>query len=211
MSDKLLEMVEHHGVLMVFATVLIGQIGVPIPAIAVLIGAGTLSAEGDLSVAGPFVAAMLACTIADCILFTTGRRYGMRVLNMIYRISFVSEARAADIQRRFERWGAGSLAIAKLIPGLSTLAPPFAGAMRMGWLRFVVLSGVGSVLWVGTGLGLGMALAEEIPRLLANLRLVLLAATGLIAIAAAYLGFRRWNRRRGSAWGLRKSHESWPH
>jgi membrane protein DedA with SNARE-associated domain len=38
----------------------------------------------------------------------------------------------------FERWGAPSLPVAKFVPGFSTVAPPIAGALRLGLPAFLL-------------------------------------------------------------------------
>ncbi len=72
-------------------------------------------------------------------------------------------------QSRFERWGVNSLVIAKFIPGLSTIAPPMAGAMRIGWLRFILLSTLAAMLWVGSALIGGALFRAQIEMLLARM------------------------------------------
>ena len=158
MHSPLLDITGPYGLLIVFGVVLVGQIGVPIPAIVVLVGAGTLAASAEMSVVGSFAIAMLACVIADGCLFMLGRHLGMRALKMLDPLSLSS-----DSSRHFERWRPRSLIIAKFVPGLSTIAPPLAGALDVSWLRFVLLSAIGSALWVAAGLGAGIIFAEQVP------------------------------------------------
>jgi membrane protein DedA with SNARE-associated domain len=193
MHSQLLEMTGPYALLIVFAVVLIGQIGVPIPAIVVLIGAGALAAEGAISAAGSFAIAMLACLIADVCLFIVGRRYGKRALKTLYRLSLSSDS---HLGHQFERWGPRSLVIAKFLPGLSTLAPPMAGALGVSWLRFVSLSGAGSALWVAVGLGAGIVFAEQIPYLLGHMeRIGRWTAIAVISLGTIYLMYRYIVRR----------------
>jgi membrane protein DedA with SNARE-associated domain len=195
MHSQLLEIAGPYALLTIFAVVLIGQIGVPIPAIVVLIGAGALTLESAVSAVGSFAVAMLACFIADVCLFIVGRHYGNRALNALQRLSLSSDA---HVGHQFEGWGPRSLVIAKFVPGLSTLAPPLAGALGVSWLRFVLLSGAGSVLWVSAGLGAGIIFAEQIPYLLEHLqRIGGLTAVGAIALGGIYLMYRYITRRAG--------------
>jgi membrane protein DedA with SNARE-associated domain len=193
MHSELLEITGPYALLIVFAVVLIGQIGVPIPAIVVLIGAGALAADGALSAVGSFAIAMLACLIADGCLFIVGRHYGNRALKALHRLSLSSDS---HVGFPFERWGPRSLVIAKFVPGLTTLAPPLAGALGVSWLRFVLLSGAGSAIWVAAGLGAGIVFAEQIPYVLEHIeRIGRLAAVAVISLAAVYLMYRCFTRR----------------
>ncbi len=187
------ELTGPYALLIVFGVVLIGQIGVPIPAIVVLIGAGALAADDGMSAVGLFAIAMLACLIADGCLFIIGRHYGSRALKALYRLTLSSDS---YVGYRFERWGAGSLVIAKFVPGLSTLAPPLAGALGVSWLRFGLLSGIGSAIWVVAGLGAGIIFAEQMPYLFEHMRRVgQLAAVAVISLGAVYLMYRFFTRR----------------
>jgi membrane protein DedA with SNARE-associated domain len=193
MSAYFTALIDQYGLLIVFAIVLIGQLGVPIPAIGILIGAGVLAADDAMSALGSFAIAMLACLIADGCLFIIGRHYGNRALRALYRLPLSSDL---HVGYRFERWGARSLVIAKFVPGLSTLAPPLAGASGVSWLRFVLLSGAGSAIWVATGLGAGIIFAERIPYLMEYIeRIGGLAAVAIISLGAVYVMYRYFTRR----------------
>jgi membrane protein DedA with SNARE-associated domain/rhodanese-related sulfurtransferase len=195
MTAQLWPLLEHYGVLIVLVAVLIDQLGLPIPAIPALIVAGTLAAEGKLFAPVLFGAGVIACLVADWIWFAVGQAYGMRVLKTLCRISLEPDSCVSQTQSRFERWGTNSLIIAKFIPGLSIIAPPLAGALRVSWLRFSLLSALGSALWVAAGLGIGMAFKAQIEQLLTHLdRIGGLAGAGLGAALAGYVAFKWWQR-----------------
>jgi membrane protein DedA with SNARE-associated domain len=192
MHSQLLEITGPYALLIVFAVILIGQIGVPIPATVVLIGAGALAADGAMSAVGVFSVAMLACLIADGCLFIIGRQFGNRALKALHRLSLSSDS---HVGYQFERWGPRSLVIAKFVPGLTTLAPPLAGALGVSWLRFVLLSGVGSAIWVAAGFGAGIIFAEQIPYVLEHVeRIGRLAAVAVISLGAIYSIYRCFTR-----------------
>jgi len=97
----------------------------------------------------------------------------------------------------FERWGKAALVVSKFVPGLSTVTPPLAGAMRMGWPSFVLLNGIGIVLWAALPIAAGMLFHDEVERLLARLEGYGTLALALIgALLAAYVAFKWWERRR---------------
>src|SRR4029077_19232790 len=112
---------------------------------------------------------VLACLVADCIWYWVGQKYGIRVLKTLCRISLEPDSCVNQTQVRFERWGVNSLVIAKFIPGLATIAPPLAGAMRIGWARFIALSAAGAALWVGTAMAAGALFRAQIAMILRHL------------------------------------------
>jgi membrane protein DedA with SNARE-associated domain/rhodanese-related sulfurtransferase len=181
----------------VFFNVLLEQLGLPVPAIPTLVVAGALAADGRLSTVGLYAFAVGACMIGDSAWYAAGRIYGVRIMRLLCRISLTPDICVSQTQGSFERWGAGALVIAKFVPGLSMIAPPLAGATRMGFPRFVGCSALGSALWVGAALLAGALLRPQIMRLLPRLADVGGAALALLLVLlAVYIAFKWWERRR---------------
>jgi len=65
MIQELVLLVGQYGLAIVFANVLLEQIGLPVPAIPTLVVAGALSAEGTLSAPAVFTAAFVASMLGD--------------------------------------------------------------------------------------------------------------------------------------------------
>jgi membrane protein DedA with SNARE-associated domain/rhodanese-related sulfurtransferase len=197
LTQHLVLLISEYGLLVVALNVLLDQIGLPVPAMPTLIVAGAMSATGALALGSLFSVAVLACLIPDCAWFLVGQIYGIRVLKTLCRVSLEPDSCVSQTQSRFERWGVNSLVIAKFVPGLAIIAPPLAGAMRIGWLRFVVLSILGAALWVGSGLLAGHLFKEQIALLLVHLdRIGSVAGAIAAALLIAYIGYKWWERRR---------------
>jgi rhodanese-related sulfurtransferase len=135
--------------------------------------------------------------LPDCGWYLIGKAYGIRVLKTLCRISLEPDSCVSQTQSRFERWGINSLMVAKFVPGLAIIAPPLAGAMRIGWLRFVALSTVGAAIWVGFGLAAGVLFRSQIEVLLTRLtRIGNIAGIALGVALAAYILYKWWERLR---------------
>ena len=85
----------------------------------------------------------------------------------------------------FRSWGAPALLVAKYIPGFATVAPPLAGAMRLGFSSFLLFSGAGALLWVALPVTLGALFHAEIEWALE--RLADLGSGALLLIGGAIL------------------------
>ena len=193
----MLDLIARHGLALIFANVLLEQLGVPLPAIPTLIVAGALAADGTLSAPAVFGVAFAASMIGDCAWYIAGRRYGRRVMTTLCRISLSPDSCVRQTENHFARWGGLTLALGKFIPGLATIAPPLAGAMRIRWRSFLLLNGAGTALWAAGPIALGMLFYAQIERLvdrLQNMGVVALEAVG--ALLAAYVAFKWWERRR---------------
>jgi membrane protein DedA with SNARE-associated domain/rhodanese-related sulfurtransferase len=185
------------GLGLVFLNVLLDQLGLPVPAVPTLVVAGAMAGVGRLSGPEVFALAVGACLLGDGAWYTAGRIYGGRVMSLLCRISLSPDSCVAQTQSSFERWGAKLLLVAKFVPGLSIIAPPLAGATRMGWARFLAFSLLGSILWVGVALAAGSLLRGEIVELLPRaVHLGGAAAVVLLALLGCYIGWKWWERRR---------------
>src|SRR3989442_198033 len=190
-------LVEKWGRAFFFGNVLLEQIGLPIPAAPTLIVAGALAAEGELSAWAIFGVAFVACSIGDALWYVAGRRYGRRVMKLLCRVSLSPDSCVRQTEVRFERWGRLTLVLSKFIPGLSTIAPPLAGAMRLGWPSFLLLNGAGVAIWAGAAIGAGMVFHSQISDLIVRLEgLGTLAIEAIGALLGGYIALKWWERRR---------------
>jgi membrane protein DedA with SNARE-associated domain/rhodanese-related sulfurtransferase len=191
LSGQLFHGLKDYGLMVVAFNVLLNQIGLPVPAVPVLVLAGAVAANGGLSLAWLFVAAVAACFVADGGWYWVGKQYGIRVLKTLCRISLEPDSCVSQTQSQFDRWGVNSLVISKFIPGLATIAPPMAGAMRIGWIRFLGLSTLGSILWAGAALGAGVVFKTQIEELLIQFaRIGGTALAAVLVLLAAYVGYK---------------------
>lgn len=195
MTHQLVSLITEYGLLVVALNVLVDQIGLPVPAMPTLIVAGAMAAAGHLSMTLLFVWSVAACVGPDCLWYLVGQTYGIRVLKTLCRISLEPDSCVSQTQTRFERWGVNSLLVAKFVPGLAIIAPPLAGAMRIGWPRFVGLSTLGAVIWVGFGLGAGALFRAQIEILLARLDQVGRVAALVLGLALAAYVMYKWLER----------------
>jgi membrane protein DedA with SNARE-associated domain/rhodanese-related sulfurtransferase len=197
LTHQLFLIIGEYGVVIVFINVLVDQLGIPVPAVPTLVVAGAIAANGQMPLVSLFLGSVLACLIADCGWYLIGQLYGIRVLKVLCRISLEPDSCVSQTQTRFERWGINSLVIAKFIPGLAIIAPPLAGAMRIGWLRFLGLSTASALLWVGSALIAGMLFRTQIETLLIHIDDIgSMAAVILGAALLAYVAYKWWERMR---------------
>jgi membrane protein DedA with SNARE-associated domain/rhodanese-related sulfurtransferase len=153
-----------YGYLLLFLWVLVEQFGIPLPATPVLLAAGALSAEGQISFPLALAAGVGASLIADTAWFHIGRRYGHHVLRILCKLSLEPTICVRRTQDSFGRRRQVTLMIAKFVPGLATLAPPVAGENGMRYGEFLFFDGIGATLWVGALLAAGRLFGDALKR-----------------------------------------------
>src|SRR6267378_2801439 len=150
-----------YGLALVFANVLVAQLGLPIPALPVMIAAGALGAGGGVSAMASFALAVTAAVIADSIWYMAGRTYGNRVLELLGRVSRALRFGVQQANASLDRWGPLALALAKFVPGFSPIAPALAGSGGIPYFRFLLFDALGAVCWAGTMIAIGVLLGAE--------------------------------------------------
>lgn len=184
---NLILLLQEYGVLIVFAIVLVEQIGLPIPAFPLLIVAGALSVDGDSSWLAVLSVSVVACLISDYFWFRAGRYYGKRILRLLCKISLSPDYCVSQTEDNFNRWGPKALVVAKFIPGFNTIAPPLAGAMGTSNATFLGFSIAGGIVWSATGIAIGAGFHTQIDQVLEILSTM--GTTALIVLGVLLLLF----------------------
>src|SRR5258705_12991056 len=149
MSDTL-QFLARHGYIVLFASVLAQQLGVPLPSTPFIIAAGALAHTGQLSFGAAIFVAFSAAMIADLVWFEIGRLHGTRVLKFLCRISLEPDYCVRRTENTFARYGAKPLSVGKLVPGINVMATQMAGVYGLARSRFLLLDGLVSLRWLGT-------------------------------------------------------------
>jgi membrane protein DedA with SNARE-associated domain len=187
----------HHGYAVLLGWVFAEQIGLPVPTVPLLLSAGALAGTGQMNFFVCLLLCLLATLTADNAWYQLGRRRGIKVLQLLCKISLEPDSCVRRTEGIFAKQGARSLLLAKFVPGLGTVAPPLAGIFHMRPWRFLLFDGLGALLWAGGYLGLGFAFSGELERVAARA-----SALGgklgvlLIGLLASYIAYKYIARQR---------------
>ena len=185
--DALTTLLAEHGLTLVFANVVIAQLGLPVPALPMLVVAGALVADGTLGIVPLAFIVMAGSLLGDTPWYYAGRRYGYRVLRTMCRISIEPDSCVKQTENIFRRWGPPSLLLAKLIPGFSTAAPPLAGTMGLTFGRFLAYSSGAALVWASLPVAAGFFFRTEVEWLL--LRIEDMGTGAVVVLALIVLGY----------------------
>ena len=152
----------HHGYILLFFWMFSERLGIPIPATLPLIAAGILAEMEYMRFAYALAISFAAVMFADFAWFFLSRIRGLEVLSFLCRISLEPDACVRKTQNLFARHGPASLLFTKFIPGLSNLAVPLVGIVRLELRTFILFDSIGSLLWVGFFMGAGYIFSREI-------------------------------------------------
>jgi membrane protein DedA with SNARE-associated domain len=193
--EELRALLAQHGLTLVFLNVIVAQLGLPIPALPMLIVSGALLADGTIHVLPLAAVVMVGSLLGDTPWYFAGRRYGYRILRTLCRISLEPDSCVKQTENIFTRWGPPSLLVAKYIPGFSTVAPPLAGTMHVGLCRFLAYSAVAALLWAAVPVLAGFFFRREVELVLMRIETMGAGAVAVIGgVILVYVGFKAVER-----------------
>lgn len=186
-----------YGGEVVFLNVLLTRLGVPIPAVPVLLFAGSAIAAGTLPFWPILAAAVVAALIGDGAWFIAGRLYGRKLIAALGRIAPAVDSKVEKARSLFERFGVPLVSISKFVPGLALITPPLMGTTAVDTRIYAFWDVVGALAWATFWLLGGAAAQRQLHTLLAFVRARGGTVFDILAGAALiYLIYRLQQRRR---------------
>jgi membrane protein DedA with SNARE-associated domain len=143
------------GMWLLFGWVLADQIGLPLPAMPALIGAGALARAGRMDLFSTIVAAAVASILGHAAWYEAGRRRGRGVLRLLCRVSLEPDACVRRGENLLAKNGTRTLILAHFIPGVDLVAQPLAALAGFSRGRYLAITVVGAVAWAAGFTGLG--------------------------------------------------------
>jgi membrane protein DedA with SNARE-associated domain/rhodanese-related sulfurtransferase len=190
-----LQFLADHGAAVLFWVIFVEQIGLPIPAIPLLIASGALVAAGKMSVAAALLIPVAASLPPDLAWYYLGRTKGGKVLGFLCRLSLEPDSCVRDTENMFHRQGPRALLLAKFIPGFSTVAPPLAGIVGMTAATFILYDVGGTLIWAGASAGVGALFSNQLEQLAGLLdQAGGLVLAMLIVAVAGFMGYKYYHR-----------------
>jgi len=178
------------GYLLVAVTVVLGNLGAPLPEETVLLAGGYFAAKGLLDLRALIPIAILSATGGDSLGYWLGRRAGRRLL-LHYGASLgITHRRLLRAERYFERYGAWTIFLARFMAGLRFMAGPLAGAFCMPFTRFLPYNLAGAVVYCSAMVSIAYYSAPVFDRAVHLIALANWAVALFVLVAGLGLGGR---------------------
>ena len=167
----------------------------PAPADLIITLAAFLSSRGTTHAMTVFWVTWVANVAGAALVYILARRLGPAFFQSGAGRRLMSPEAVVTVERNYVRWGLAGLIVARLLPGFRSFTAPFAGLMRLGWVRTLVPIALASAVWYGSLIFVGARLGESwtsVEKLVHGLNRTM----GAIAIIAA-IALVVWLIRRG--------------
>ena len=193
--NESIQFLTRHGYAVLMVWVFAEQLGLPVPSLPILLAAGALAGAGMMNYGAVVALSVAAAVSSDLIWYQIGRRRGIKVLQLLCRISLEPDSCVRNTETVFAKYGVRSLLVAKFIPGLNTAAAPLAGIVGMVFGRFLLFDAMGATLWVASISGVGYYFSNQLERVAAQAERLgfglLLLLVGGLAVFIAWKYFKR--------------------
>ena len=185
LATTLVELIFDMGYIGIALLMLIESSFIPFPSELVLIPAGYLASKGEMSLVLIFVfslfGSMLGAFINYYLAFFVGRGFLLRY----GKYFFISNDTLYKMEEFFDKHGAISTFIGRLIPGVRQLISIPAGLSKMDIYKFSVFTSIGAGIWSIVLISLGYILGENkelIAKYLNEITFITLAFVGLLLV-----------------------------
>jgi len=198
--EALQDFVDNFTYLGIFAVLLLGSLGAPIPEEMPIIAAAVLSHEGIVRWWLALPVCLLGVLSGDMVLYWVGRHWGEQVLNWRLARLVLSPAREQWLQAAYRRHALKTVVTARHVMGLRAAAFLTAGSARVPFWKFVVADAGAALFGVPLAFWLAYFFTDQIKAIMADVHRAerWFGLAGLLALATMLVVWVwRWHRRVG--------------
>ena len=201
MTDWVIRLVDATGYAGVFLLMMLETVFPPIPSEVIMPVAGLRAAQGPMGLAGVIASGTAGAMAGNFLWYMFARRVGLerfkRFIDRYGRWLSLDWGDVEKVRRAFRRYGGIIVFLARMTPNLRTFVSVPAGLTRMGLLRFLAWSTLGTAVWSGALAAAGYLLGSrfgQVDRIVGPV-----SSAIVVAIVAFYLWRQlTWSRRHQS-------------
>ena len=187
-----LQWVAQYGYVAIFALLVLGIVGLPVPDEWLLTFAGYLICKGKLQPLPTIAAASLGSMCGISLSYGLGRTLGLYLVRKYGRFLHITPERLNRVHNWFERVGRWTLLVGYYVPGVRHLTAYVAGASKLELPVFALFAYSGGFIWSLTFISLGYFLCDKWAAVTEKIqRNFLISLTFLLILLLAYFFLRR--------------------
>jgi membrane protein DedA with SNARE-associated domain len=195
MKEWFVDAITEHGYAALFALLMLGIVGLPVPDETLLVFAGYLTFKQQLSFLPAVAAAFLGSACGITLSYGVGRALGSYLGPSLGRVG-LDAGKLANVRAWYQARGKYALVAGYFVPGIRHLTAFVAGSSKLPLPVFAVYAYTGGLLWTVSFLLLGFWLGDEWSRLSTTIHHSLLAVTAVaFLIVGLHLLRNRKNRK----------------
>jgi membrane protein DedA with SNARE-associated domain len=189
--ETLLRWLAQYGYVGLFASLVFGIAGLPIPDETFLVFSGYLVSRGQLHPVLTWLTALAGSVGGITLSYTIGRTAGYGFVHRYGRYIHFNESQLRKVEEWFERIGHWLLTVGYFIPGVRHFTALVAGMSGMPWKPFAKFAYPGAVLWVSSFLALGYFLGDRWQAIFQTIHKYMSVAALILALIALAIWYFR--------------------
>lgn len=162
-SEQIIHYIQEYSYFIIFLFLFFGIVGIPSPEESLLFLIGVLAAHGQLSMSWAMLFSFLGTFAGMVSGYYAGKFVGYPIIHKYGKWIGISEEKAETFEAQFTKNSSKMLIIGFFMPGLRQVAPYLSGIFSINIVRYLVISGAGSLLWTISYIVLGWGLGSSFP------------------------------------------------
>ena len=200
MENWITEFMSEFGYFGVLLLIMLENIFPPIPSEVILTFGGFMTTKSDMTQLGVIIAATVGSVVGAMILYSVGLLIDVsRLEKIVDRWGHLLRLTRKDIHKAdawFDKYGPWTVFFCRLVPLIRSLISIPAGMSNMNFPLFILLTTLGSLIWNGILVSVGVAVGDNWESIVyymdiySNIAYVLIGMGGVAAVIW-YIRFRR--------------------
>jgi len=191
LAGQLVDLIFDWGYLGIFLMMTIESSFIPFPSEIVLIPAGYLASQGDMSMGMVMSSALAGSMLGAFINYYLAFFLGRKILQRYGKYFFIKESALVKMEDYFEKHGHISTFIGRLIPGIRQLISIPAGLAHMNLATFSTYTALGAGIWALILVLLGYFIGENQELIDTYLKQITIGIVGVLVLLALWYASRQ--------------------
>lgn len=159
--DTLIKLLTEHVYLILFVSLILEFVALPIPGETMMALAGVMGYNGLANYWLMIIAGSLGTIIGMQLSYEVGRRLGRRAIDKYGKYIGLTKPRMLQASKFFNKYGNIVIFIAYYLPGVRHILGYFSGISRIDAKKFHIYSTIGGIVWVFTFITMGYILGPS--------------------------------------------------
>lgn len=154
-GSLLLRLLTEHVYLILFVSLILEFVALPIPGETMMVLAGVMGYHGHANYWLMIIAGSLGTIIGMQVSYEVGRRLGVKAIDKYGSYIGLTKPRMAQANKFFNKYGNIIIFIAYYLPGVRHILGYFSGISKIDSKKFHIYSTIGGIVWVVTFITMG--------------------------------------------------------
>jgi membrane protein DedA with SNARE-associated domain len=195
MTDWIISIMEQLGYCGIALLMFLDNVFPPIPSEVIMPSAGFAASKGQLLLSGVIIAGSIGSLVAAALLYWVGRKIpNQSIFNWVDRYGKYLFIKSEEVKKAldwFEKYGHRVVFFGRMVPAVRSLISIPAGMSHMPFWKFMLYSGVGTIIWTTFLACVGYYFGNNIELMQQIFSRVGYVIIGIVLILVAYFFYKK--------------------